>query len=159
MLAQKAYILFYEKKWIFDNDQQLMPPPLTRKRTLQNIEEQEKEEQTSKKAKGAPSVGNTTGQSKKRARPGIKVNVGSVVKREVDDDGDDQMEEDLANFEAKSKQKKSASRSGLVTIIAKRKPKLSTEKLIKKVIGSRQQGAKPSAKKTRNASVSTPKTK
>lgn len=69
------------------------------------------------------------------------------------------MEEDLANFEAKSKQKKSANRSGLVTIIAKRKPKLSTEKLIKKVIGAKQQAAKQSAKKARNASVSTPKTK
>ena len=49
------------------------------------------------------------------------------------------MEEDLANFEAKSKQNKSANRSGLVTIIAaKRKPKLSTEKLIKKVISAKQ---------------------
>ena len=41
MLAQKAYILFYEKKWIFDNEhqaQQQMAPPLTRKRT-QNMEE------------------------------------------------------------------------------------------------------------------------
>ena len=64
----------------------------------------------------------------------------------------------MANFEAKSRKNKSASRSsGLVTIIEKRKPKLSTEKLLKKVIGAKQQGAKQSAKKAKT--VSTPKTK
>ena len=49
-------------------------------------------------------------------------------------DEETQMEEDLANFEGNSKSKKSAS---TVTIAAsKRKPKLSSEKLLKKVIGS-----------------------
>ena len=55
MLAMKAYIVFYEKKWIFDSEQlQLqqseMPAPLTRRRTLQNmVDEQAREKSNLKK--------------------------------------------------------------------------------------------------------------
>ena len=91
ILAQKAYILFYEKKWIFEDNQQHIP---IRKSVRLNTDVSTKkgEDTTTKKA----SMNTASGKKV------INAKVDPVKKSNVKSD-EKQMKEDLANFSSKNK--------------------------------------------------------